>query len=514
MDRAQRGLRAVATVTSPTRCAIYTRVSTEDQASKEYSSLDAQREMAAAYITSQRHEGWVAIEDRYDDPGYSGATTKRPALQRLLADIEAGQVDCVVAYRYDRVSRSLLDFLQLLEFLKKHQVGFVSIAERFDTSTPHGEMALNMVLSVAQCERRIIGQRTRDKIHAARRRGRWTGGTPVLGYDTAPEGGRLLVNEGEAEQVRAIFQLFVEVASLIPVSQELNRRGWTTKARKPWTRVTLRTMLTNPLYIGRQKLGAETFPGEHDAVVPRKLFDQVQRLLANSRSTGSAGARNGHGFLLRGLIRCAACDAAMTPGWSRSRARLYKYYRCVHAEKNGHAVCPTKSVKADKVEAFVVGEIKRIGADPALQQAVFEQALAQVKAQRRGIKAEAKRLERELVTAHADVERLVGAVSRVTGPAADAIAAELAREQERVGTLESRQREVEAEIAALGKQDIDREAVASALQAWDELWSVLLVPERERVLKLLVDRIDYGGGTLQIQWRLAGFGQLASEVAP
>jgi len=191
---------------------------------------------------------------------------------------------------------------------------------------------------------------------------------------------------------------------------------------------------------------------------------------------------------------------------------LYRYYTCRRAQKQGHAACPTKSVQADRVERFVVDQIRRIGADPELQQVTFEQAVAQVKAQRRGLRAESKRLQRDLAAAHADVERLVGTVSRMTGPAADAIAAELAKVQERVALLETREREVEAEIATLAKQDIDRDAVAAALVEFDELWSVLLTPERERVLKLLIDRIDYGGGELAIQWRLAGFGQLASEV--
>jgi len=511
---------AVATVTSPTRCAVYTRKSTDEGLDRDFSSLDNQRERAENYAASQ---GWTAVATRYDDGGFSGGNVERPALKRLLADVEAGLVDAIVVYRLDRLSRSLADFVGLHRFLEKHGVALVSVTESINTQTPHGRMMVNVLLSFAQYERELVAERTRHKIEASRRRGKWTGGRPVLGFDTVPEGGRIVVNKDEAEQVRSIFQLFTETPSLIAVAQELSRRGWRPKTwvaktgracGGSWNRVTLHRLLTDPLYTGMQKLGTETFPGEHPAIVPRKLFDQVQRLLADSRSTGSAGVRNGHGCLLRGLLRCTACEAAMTPGWSRSRARLYRYYRCVHAEKNGHAACPTKSVRADKVEQFVVDQIRRIGTDPELQQATFEQALAQIKAQRRGLRAEAKRLQRDLVTTRSDVERLVGALSRTTGPAADAIAAELAKVQERVAALEARQREVEAEIAALAAQDVDREAVARALREWDELWSVLLTPERERVLKLLVDRIDYGGGELTIQWRLAGFGQLASEVAP
>ena len=221
-----------------------------------------QREIAEAYISSQRSDGWVPLPDRYDDGGYTGANTNRPALQRLLVDIEAGKIDQVVVYRYDRVSRSLLDFLQLLEFLKKHGVGFVSVSERFDTSTPHGEMALNMVLSVAQCERKVIGQRTSDKVSAARRRGKWTGGTPPLGYDVVDK--KLVPNKDEADQFKVIFELYAANPSLTEVSQELNRRGWRRKSwttrdgkrreGKSWDRVTLSRLLRDPVCIGKQKL--------------------------------------------------------------------------------------------------------------------------------------------------------------------------------------------------------------------------------------------------------------------
>jgi site-specific DNA recombinase len=513
---------AVATVQAPTRCALYCRVSSDERLGQEFNSLHAQREAGESYVASHRCDGWIALVDDYSDGGFTGANTNRPGLRRLLSDIEAGKVDVVLTYKLDRLSRSMRDFLNLLDFFERHGVAFVSVSQAFDTSTPIGKMTLNLLASFGEFERQVIAERTRDKLAAARRKGKSVGGHPILGYDRDPGGGRLVVNQDEAETVREIFRLFLEHRSLVAVAAELTRRSltlkrWTTRDGKDFgggrfDKVSLRRLLTNYTYIGKVNFQGTIYDGEHEAIVPRKLFDRVQRLLADSRSTGSAGARNGQGFLLRGLLRCSACDAAMTPGWSRSRAKLYRYYTCRRAQKQGHASCPTKSVNADKVEQFVVDQIKRIGADPALQRATFEQALAQVKAQRRGLRAEAKRIDRDLVTTRADVERLVGGVTRVTGPAADAIAAELAKAQERVAALEARQREVEAETALLGKQDIDREAVGAALVEFTPLWDVLLVAERERVLKLLIDRIDYGGGELTIQWRLAGFGQLASEV--
>ncbi|MCP4003158.1 MAG: hypothetical protein GY725_03075 [bacterium] len=335
-----------------------------------------------------------------------------------------------------------------------------------------------------------------------------------------------MINKTEAEQVKSIFQLYVETPSLVQVSQELNRRGWRTKAwtaktkrpcgGKKWNNASVRNLLRNPLYIGRQKLGDDTFKGDHDPIVTKKLFDQVQRLLSENRTSGGAGARNRHGFLLRGLLRCSACDAAMVPTPTTKGARLYRYYTCRAAQKNGHATCPTKSMNADKVEAFVVDQIRRIGADPALQEQTFRQAVAEVKAKARGLRLEARRLKNDLGPAKADVERLVAAVSRVDGPAADAVAEKLTTAQERLAQIKARQAEIKTELADLKAQSIDRDDLAQALEAFDPIWDVLLTPERERVLQLLIEAIEYDGGTgnLQITWRLAGFGAFSAEVSP
>jgi site-specific DNA recombinase len=513
---------AVAAVQAPTRCAVYTRKSTDEGLDKDFNSLDAQRESAEAFIASQRAEGWAVLPDRYDDGGWSGATAERPALKRLLADVTDGKIDTVIVYKLDRLSRSMRDFLNLIALFEKHDVAFVSVTQQFNTSTPVGRMTLRMLMSFAEFERDLVSERTRDKLQAARRKGKSVGGHLILGYDRDHGGGRLVVNRDEADVVREIFRLFLELRSLVAVAAELTRRGvtlkrWTTRDGKifgggRFDKVSLRRLLTNYTYIGKVNFEGTIYDGEHEGIASPKVFREVQRILDVNRRDRGTVLRNSHGALLRGLLRCGSCGTAMVHAPTKAGGRLYRYYRCANSNRRGAAACPTRSVSADRVEAFVVDQIKRIGADPALQQSVFEQALAQVKAQCRGLRAEAKRLERDLVTARADVERLVAGVTRVTGPAADAVAVELARSQERVTTLESRQREVEAEIAALAKQDIDREAVAVALLEFDPLWDVLLTPERERVLKLLVDRIDYGGGELAIQWRLAGFGQLAAEV--
>jgi site-specific DNA recombinase len=515
---------AAAVAIQPVRCAVYGRVSTDAQAGKDFNSNEAQQEACETYIGLHRDEGWRVVPEPYLDAGFSGSNTKRPELQRLIADIEAGEIDVVVVYKYDRLSRSMLDFLQLLDSFKRHGVSFVSVSQRFDTSTPVGEMTLNILLSFAQFERQIIGERTRDKLRSARRAGRWTGGFVPLGHDVAPEGGKLVVNKDEARIVRAIFELYVESPSLVDVSQELNRRGWkrkswTTKDGKrregtAWDRKTLSNTLRDVTYVGKVRLGSEVFPGEHRGIVPKALFEKVQMLLDRNLRDRGASARNKHAALLRGLLRCSACDVAMVFAPSKRKGKVYRYYRCGAAGRNGHDTCPTKSINADQIEQFVVDQIRHIGAAPALQEETFRQAVAQVKAQRRGLKLELRRLKTDLTQARANVQRLVEAVSRTTGRAADAIASELTSAQERVAGLEARQKQIKEELAALDTQVVNRDELARALESFDPIWDVLLTPEKERVLGLLIERIDFDGGTdkLQINWRLAGFGQLAKEV--
>jgi len=300
------------------RCAIYTRKSTEEGLEQEFNSLDARRESAEAYIASQKSEGWVALPDRYDDGGYTGGNMERPALQRLLADIEAGRVDCVVVYKVDRLSRSLLDFARMMETFEKHRVSFFSVTQQFNTTTSMGRLMLNVLLSFAQFEREIISERTRDKIAAARRKGKWSGGMPMLGYDVDRTCTRLLVNEPEAARVREIFELYLDRQSLITASAELNARGWTTmrwitrKGRemggKPFEKNNLWKLLTNPIYLGKVTHKDEIHQGEHPAIVDAEIFERVQHLLKRNGRTGGAHVKNRHGALLKGLVRCVTCN--------------------------------------------------------------------------------------------------------------------------------------------------------------------------------------------------------------
>jgi len=222
------------------RCAIYTRKSTEEGLEQEFNSLDAQRESAEAYITSQKGQGWTCLPNQYNDGGYSGGNMDRPAIGQLMADIDAGIIDCVVVYKVDRLSRSLMDFARILERFEIKGVSFVSVTQQFNTTTSMGRLTLNILLSFAQFEREVISERTRDKIAMARKRGKYTGGRPVLGYDVSAEVGKLVVNPIEAERVRTIFDMYLRLDGVLPVVDELRRFGWTTKT---WITCIVRRLL-------------------------------------------------------------------------------------------------------------------------------------------------------------------------------------------------------------------------------------------------------------------------------
>jgi len=364
------------------RCAIYTRKSTEEGLDQNFNSLDAQRESAEAYVLSQKNEGWVALEEPYDDGGFTGANMERPALKQLLADVEAGKVDCIVVYKYDRLSRSLADFMKLLEILDRHHVTFVAVTQPFDTRTSAGRFMVHMLLNFAQFEREMIAERTRDKMHAARRKGKWIGGHPILGYDVAPKGGALLVNRAEAERVREIFRLYLQLGALIPVLEELERREW---RMKTWTtrdgvhrggsrfsKTTLHALLTNVAYSGRVHFEGKLFAGEHERIVDEDTFHQVQERLHRNGSKPERKVRNKYGALLKGLVQCGSCGGAMIHTYVQKKTIRYRYYVCAIAHQRGWNKCATRSVSAPELERAVINQLHNVARDPGVLSDVLQ----------------------------------------------------------------------------------------------------------------------------------------------
>ena len=293
----------------PVRCAIYTRKSTDHGLEIEFNSLDAQREACEAYIKSQAHEGWRLVQDRYDDPAYSGGSLDRPALQRLLRDVDAGKVNVIVVYKIDRLTRSLADFAKLVEIFDAKSVSFVAITQQFNTTTSMGRLTLNVLLSFAQFERELASERVRDKIAASRRRGKWTGGGVPLGYRT--ENKKLVVDPAAAETVRYIFRRYLDLGRIQLLADDLRERGIRTKrpigtkggadGGLQFTYGPLAHLLNNRIYLGEIGHKGDWFPGEHAPIVDRETFDQVQKLL-RSNSIQRRWRRSASGALLTGLL--------------------------------------------------------------------------------------------------------------------------------------------------------------------------------------------------------------------
>ena len=350
------------------RCAIYTRKSTEEGLDQDFNSLHAQREAAEAYIKSQKQLGLTLLGEHYDDGGFSGSNLERPALQRLLEDIEAHRVDCVVVYKVDRLSRSLLDFARLVDRFDQRSVSFVSVTQQFNTTTSLGRLTLNILLSFAQFEREIISERTRDKMSAARRKGKWVGGTPVLGYDVDPGGGKLVINENEARRIREIFALYVQNHSLSPVVAELRRRRWTTKSWKSkaeiqhvgraFTKASLRRLLMNAIYAGKVEHRGTIYPGEHASIVEPSIWDEVSAELGTGRREKVTAVHPKQHALLAGLLSCTICKCQMISTYTSKRGRRYRYYVCKSARQNGWDSCPTKSVAAGEIEDSVIAQLR------------------------------------------------------------------------------------------------------------------------------------------------------------
>lgn len=357
------------------RCAIYCRKSTEDGLEQDFNSLDAQREACEAYIASQRHEGWTALPSVCSDGGFSGANTDRPAMRRMLDDIAAGRVDAVVTYKVDRLSRSLLDFARLMEVFEEHGVSFASVTQDFSTTTAIGKLTLNILMSFAEFERAIITERIRDKTGASKRKGKFMGGIPPLGYDVDHAAHKLVVNADEAETVRLIFKRFAQTGSGLSIARELNARGTTTKSwttvkgvhrpGKPWNAGQVYGMLSNRVYLGETVYKGTSYNGEHEAIITGRAWDAAQSMLqANPRKLQTA--HESVPALLRGIIRCGHCDRAMTSTYTRKGAKTYRYYLCTQANKTGYSSCPVRLVPAGDIEQAVIGQVRAICNSPEM----------------------------------------------------------------------------------------------------------------------------------------------------
>ncbi len=436
------------------RCAVYCRVSSDERLDQEFNSIDAQKEAGHAYIASQRAEGWIPVADDYDDPGYSGGNTDRPALKRLLADIERGLIDIVVVYKIDRLTRSLADFAKMVDVFDLHDVSFSAVTQQINSATSMGRLMLNVLLSFAQFEREVTSERIRDKIAAAKRKGMWMGGVPSIGYDVVNR--QLVVNDAEAAVVRRIFEEMLTIGSPTQIAANLTAEGITTKAwttqegqTRSGTRIDkkyLHKLLRNRIYLGELSHKGNWYPGAHPPIIDRALWDKVHAVLAKDSHARSVETkiRSRTDALLRGLLY-APSGERMYPTYSSKRGHKYHYYVSKSESRFG---APGKSfarLPAPEIEAAVVAQIRTVLTSP----------------------------------------ESVAAVVR--------------------------------HIQRNGAQ-IDEATTVMAMGRLNDVWDQLFPVERHRIANLMIERIDlvHAGEVqgIKVKWRELGWDALIGEFAP
>jgi site-specific DNA recombinase len=447
--------RALPAATPKKRCAVYTRKSTDDGLEQEYNSLEAQRDAGLAYIASQRHEGWIAIADGYDDGGYSGGNVDRPALRCLLADIEAGKIDTVVVYKIDRLTRSLPDFAKLIEVFDRNGVTFVSVTQQFNTTTSMGRLMLNVLLSFAQFEREVTGERIRDKIAASKKKGMWMGGVPPLGYDVHER--KLVVNAREADLVRDIFRRYAEHGSAARLVRELAIEGHMTKA---WVTQDGRyragraidqqfvfKLLRNRVYLGEISHNGQWHAGQHEAIVAPGLWEAAHVFTAR-RKQGPREHHALHPALLAGLLFAPDGQRMLHTFVRKKTGRLYRYYvPYLHKRKSAGAVL---SPSAPDVGHLPAAE---------LENAVLSQLHVQL-------------LEPQVL-----------------------IAVWRACQQQPAGAA------------------LDEAQVVVAMQRIGCVWAQLFPAEQQRIARLLIERVQLHAQGLDIVWREDGWRGLGADIA-
>ena len=346
------------------RCAIYTRKSVEDGLEMEFNSLDAQREAGEAYIASQKGNGWVCLPDRYDDGGFSGGNTNRPALKKLLEDAKAKLIDIIVVYKIDRLSRSIIDFAELSKKLDQWGVAFVSVTQEINTQSSSGRMMLNILITFAQFEREVIAERVKDKMSASRKKGKWVGGCVPMGYKVVEK--KLVPDPDETVVVQRIFQRFLEIQSPKQIAYELNQAKILTKQGKPWDTQHIYRLLNNHAYVGDIFYMDEIWKGEHKALIDRETWELTHKFLKTNAPAPDSSRRIDSMAALKGIIRCGHCNSAMTPTHSERRGRKYYYYHCCKDMKRAESICPIKQVPAGEIEKIVYEQLQKILPSPEI----------------------------------------------------------------------------------------------------------------------------------------------------
>ena len=500
-------------------CAIYTRKSHEEGLEQEFNSLDAQREAAEAYIESQRMQGWQALPDRYDDGGLSGGTMERPGLQRLLADVDAGKVDVIVVYKIDRLSRSLVDFMKMIEQFNQKGVSFVSVTQHFNTTDPTGRMFLGILITFAQYEREVIAERIRDKVAATKRRGKYCGGPAILGYDVDREQKKLLVNPEEARLVQHIFRRFTQLASGRKVAAELNEQGyhtksWTTKKGKrregrPWNTGHLYRLLGNRTYIGEVVHKGKSYPGEHEAIVSKPLWEKVQGILSENTRAKQTKAKTKNISPLQGVVRCSHCDGAMGLTYTQKGPRRYTYYHCAKDAKRAVSCCRLKRVPAGDIEKVVLEQLSAVFRTPTLVSQTYFAAKGLEEAEQERLLKQKEQLEHDLLKVR---ERALAEVSP-DGNGSDPGGPTLVGLNREAVTLSRQLVDVSSKAQVFEADPVTEREVAEAFQSVATFWEDLFPLERNRLVRLLVEKVEIRETGIHLELKTQGLTNLIIELS-
>jgi site-specific DNA recombinase len=427
--------------TAPKRCAVYCRVSTDERLHQSFNSIDAQKEAGLASIASQRAEGWIPVPDDYIDPGFSGGNLERPGLKRLVADIEAGKIDIVVVYKIDRLTRSLTDFSRLIEVFERNKVSFVAVTQQFNTTTSMGRLMLNVLLSFAQFEREVTGERIRDKIAASKAKGMWMGGPLPLGYDV--ENRLLVINDVEASLVRRIFKDFVRCRSTTDMVRELTADGQTTKSGRPISKAMLYKLMHNRIYLGEILHKGKYYTGQHQAIIEQNLWDAVHAILAENnrqRASETLQRRQPEAMLL-GLFYAQDGERFQPAFTRKANGKMYRYYVPIRKVRFGAKATGAGRLPAEPIEQLVLAQVHAALKAPEVVQSVCDTVAATTPA--------------------------------VTEP-----------------------------------------EVVLALRHLGNVWEQLFPAERQRIVKLLIERVTLRNEGIEITWRDVGWATLVGEMLP
>ncbi len=490
------------------KCAIYTRKSHDDGSlEQDFNSLEAQREAAENYISSQKINGWKLLPDRYDDGGFSGSNMERPALKRLLNDVKSGKIDIICIYKMDRLSRSLLDFMKLAEMLEQHNVSFVSVTQDINTSTSAGRMMLNILMTFSEFERAVITERILNSVAGKKKRGKFCGGPAILGYDVNFEAKRLEVNNSEAKIIKLIFQRYTELGSARDVAVELNNNGYKTKTwkskkgklyeGKEFNSDFIYRALTNPLYIGKVRHKGKKYDGEHEAIISPDLWDKAQQVLSENRRA--------HGFTkhkmespFKGLLKCGYCGGALGITYTKKKGRRYTYYKCIKDDNRAISQCPLSSIPAGDADRMILEQMSSVFKSPTLLAVIYaegkQQQLKQEDELRKrmdAIRNKRDMLRSEIVANESDI--------------VNDIVSEFKQLDDELTTLEIQLRDLQA--AGITSRDISK-ACESVGAIWEELFPV----ERYHLAHLLFDKIVITRETMQMNIKTHGMASLVKEL--